>query len=569
MVMGGIEQLAFVDAQHGWLLRSGSDGLGGRGAALYRTSDGGKQWGERFAGRALGSPVAGGWSGFPVTCRDLWIRFIDASNGWASGDCGRGPVSVFLTHDGGELWWQKQLPMGLCSTGCLPELAYLGSNGEIVVTVRYPDTWSGKVFDRPDTILYSSHDEGQSWQARRFPTGRVGPVTFVEAKVGWAMVDGFIYGTHDGGAHWTRLSSTALGVDTAVVDFVDARTGWALGSLSRPAPTLARTAAGGTDWRSLDYVWKPVVGFACRLPFIPQPNDPDRAQAGYIAFPDGQLVNEPSGEFVPQGNLLTSVALPHLSGISGPSFYDRPYSRWLPATAEAVVPDGSSYAYAISTDTGYPSSNRQSELHIVSVASGADHVVSLPGLDPYLAWAVAHYDQRGVYLYQQRWEAEATAERWLLDTSTERLDKVSDAPTLTTAPGWTTDLDPNDPTPVVSGYDGSPLPDRLIKAGNSAVVWFYQPGKFVNLLGTGPDGHPLVVVGTGLSSEDHFELWLVQAPGAAKRIFTGAELLGLQPGVTDSYGLWIGSSEGLYLYEPKGGFRRVARVAGQVAGACY
>jgi len=115
------------------------------------------------------------------------------------------------------------------------------------------------------------------------------------------------------------------------------------------------------------------------------------------------------------------------------------------------------------------------------------------------------------------------------------------------------------------------MPDRLVKQGNPPVVWFYRPGKVVQLLGVGPDAHPLVVVSTGLSSEDRFELWLIRAPGAAQRLSTGPELFaffGSQSRLSDRNGLWIGSGEGVFLYEPIGGFRRVARVAGRLAGDC-
>ena len=575
----GGQQMHFVDSQHGWLVSGVTDGSSSPGAALYRTVNGGAHWDELFAGRLRGPPVAGQWSGFPVTCGNLWLRFVDASYGWAGGDCGTAPAVVFVTHDAGELWQPQPLPApagvaGFCATGCLAEPTYVGAR-DVVLTVRYNDTVSGNVFDRPNSVLYSHHYLSETWRTSRFPAGRVGAVSFLDASTGWAMVDRVLYATHDGGLHWERTSSGALGSGADLLQFVDARTGWALGHSPSGSPLLGRTLDGGSEWLSLSFGWVPVVAFFCRLPFIPDAQEPDQPRAGFIAFPDGQLVVDPSGEFVRKDNLYTSVALPHLSGITGPHFYHRALGRWLPAYSDAVSPDGSSYAYANSTDPAFPNSNLHSALHIVAIVSGADQVVDLPGLPPLMSWAVDRFDQRGVYLFQGRWEAEPTAERWLVDPSTGRLEEVDKAPEPASAPqpanAWLTDVSPADPNPVVSSYDGTEVPDRLVKQGNPPVVWFYRPGKVVELLGVGPDGHPLVVVATGLSSEDRRELWLVRAPGAAQQLPAGPELFaffGSQSSLTDRHGLWIGSGEGVFLYEPIGGFRRVAHVAGRFAGEC-
>jgi hypothetical protein len=62
----------------------------------------------------------------------------------------------------------------------------------------------------------------------------------------------------------------------------------------------------------------------------------------------------------------------------------------------------------------------------------------------------------------------------------------------------------------------------------------------------------------------HHEYWLVTSPGLARlvaQIDTGGA-------VADSHGIWMGSTEGLYLFTPDGSAKKVSSELGDPVGAC-
>jgi photosystem II stability/assembly factor-like uncharacterized protein len=100
-------------------------------------------------------------------------------------------------------------------------------------------------------------------QAPAYPPGIDG-LQFVSASRGWAVSQGAILATTDGGAHWTAQLSGKLNLTS--VDFISDQDGWAAGATS-----LLATTDGGARWtalpepcpviRSVHFI-SPVTGFA-------------------------------------------------------------------------------------------------------------------------------------------------------------------------------------------------------------------------------------------------------------------------------------------------------------------
>lgn len=80
-------------------------------------------------------------------------------------------------------------------------------------------------------------------QAPSYPGG-IGGLQFVSPARGWAVSQGAILATTDGGAHWTTQLSGKLNLTS--VDFISGQDGWAAGTGS-----LLVTTDGGAHWAAL------------------------------------------------------------------------------------------------------------------------------------------------------------------------------------------------------------------------------------------------------------------------------------------------------------------------------
>src|ERR1700680_1967114 len=122
------------------------------------------------------------------------------------------------------------------------------------------------------------------------------------------------------------------------------------------------------------------VGFACRLPLTTYVVGGDSAtyRGGFITFPQAAHQPDPTG-VISNADLagkFVTTATPVLHGTlqAGPPFYDLARKRWVPAGAGQSSPDGSSYAFGVlnGSNPGAPLA-----IHVVTVASGVDHVFSV------------------------------------------------------------------------------------------------------------------------------------------------------------------------------------------------
>lgn len=164
-----VEQFAFADATHGWLLLNLGGNDQGDGAELLGTVDGGRLWHQLAHVTSDSDPLA---HGLPFRCFKSHIAFATVRVGVLSMDC-TGRLDILRTADGGASW--TELP------------------------------------------LFASVQPGITW--------RESAASFADSQHGFIAVAGdrgYVYGTRDGGATWSvarqDLSQNAQAVVALTAD---------------------------------------------------------------------------------------------------------------------------------------------------------------------------------------------------------------------------------------------------------------------------------------------------------------------------------------------------------------
>jgi hypothetical protein len=241
-----------------------------------------------------------------------------------------------------------------------------------------------------------------------------------------------------------------------------------------------------------------------------------------------------------------------LYGDSGAPTYDAKYQLWLPVPAAQVLADASAYVYT----RGASPTQFRNEIHLVSVATGADRVIYNDD-----AYHALSYEPEGIYLDYHLPATDGRHGLWLLDPTTQSL-KAFPAATqgwwaaVVGGGAWSYSVDGN--------RFGSTSFARLDLSTGVITTWFSassqvqppQPGaKTVRAIGFDAALHPVVEVFVDRGTS---EVWLLSGPGEATKL-TGLPLLDFIPalGVTDSHGTWAVGADGVYLYVGSA-FRRVA-----------
>jgi photosystem II stability/assembly factor-like uncharacterized protein len=226
----------------------------GRSGALAYSPDGGRSW------TAVNSPT-----GEEVI--DLWFR--DSTEGLLLDDAG----GVYRTLDG--LAWEK-----LHTGGARYPQAVLVPSRNAIVLVGPKGMWrsgdrgdsfsrvagrlvrrsklfgaenaGGRLFAYGSKVMLSSGDGGRSGEKVRMPRkALLSEVDFVTARTGYALgQNGRVWVTRDRGDHWRDLSG--IGSDNGVgISFSDRRHGYV--ALSRfgddPRGYMLRTSDAGRTWR--------------------------------------------------------------------------------------------------------------------------------------------------------------------------------------------------------------------------------------------------------------------------------------------------------------------------------
>ena len=242
--------LHFVDARTGWFLAHLGVGMNHDYIAIYQTTDGGATW----------APVFGPQSDGPQSCGKTGMRFVDARNGWLTGDCQGVAPGLFLyrTTDGGATWALVSLPApdsaadlftrddAGCGTNSLTFFDALSAKLAVACLILSTDPIETVAF------VYTTTDGGESWTASPAPSRGQ---SFLDAQLGWSLPLTFGFSnppfalahTTDGGATWSTMAMVAW---YGQLDFIDANNGWAVAN-SSDASALVHTIDAGTTWEEL------------------------------------------------------------------------------------------------------------------------------------------------------------------------------------------------------------------------------------------------------------------------------------------------------------------------------
>ncbi len=240
--------LLFVGDQNGWFLSHVGAGMNHDYVALFHTQDGGQTW-----TRLLDPYNDGGIQ----SCSKTGLSFLDAQQGWLTGDCnGVAPgVLLFRTTDSGSSWQPVELPEPPAAPGLFSvdansacgsyDLQFSSQeNGKLVVRCR--------LFEKDpvmtENFLYSTRDGGSTWTSSAYPGGTL---LMLDATHGWAFGP-TNYQTTDGGATWAKLGTV---IWDGQFSFVNGQQGWAIAQANGEY-ALVNTTNSGKNWAEI----QPAVG---------------------------------------------------------------------------------------------------------------------------------------------------------------------------------------------------------------------------------------------------------------------------------------------------------------------
>jgi photosystem II stability/assembly factor-like uncharacterized protein len=175
------------------------------------------------------------------------------------------PPGLYRTDDGGRSWQVVRIPM---PAEFPPELTnpvtnseghvFCGiANLELIQGQAFTFDWVCSLEDYASLPIhfnykYLTADGGQSWHAWLATNSE----SFAEAGAGWRLFDegggqqNELQQSLDGGLTWTALKKVAW--PEVKLDFVSARTGWAIVTGGNDAYALVHTTDGGRFWSGLD-----------------------------------------------------------------------------------------------------------------------------------------------------------------------------------------------------------------------------------------------------------------------------------------------------------------------------
>jgi hypothetical protein len=387
-------------------------------------------------------------------------------------------------------------------------------------------------------------NSGQQWHPYSsdfntdIPVG--GPqVVFVDAQVGYAEGRGALQRTDDGGAHWTRIATPGI-----------------LAASPSP-PTVASSARTNPSPVALLPVSDP--GFTCRLPVRTSSN------GGFVAVPRGAFAADPAASMVRNDQWVETSAKPVLKGSYGLVF-DASFSRWVPASPDALSADGSQYAW---TEL-YPGGS-SNVVHVSKVADGSDRSYAAGPPQPRDPDLLGNANTpvpigiiRDSVFLTYTWEGAYGV--WRLELASGSLTKVTGmkSPSFGAGAIW---LELTRGPKHVGMYSDGDTLARFDLATGQVHDWFHRDNVVVRNLGFDVEGNPWVQVLTYDNVMNPYgpEIWKVSGPGQSDLILSGQFFSRV---FTDKHGTWFSNESGVYLYS-NGRIQRVSSASvGEVVGPC-
>jgi photosystem II stability/assembly factor-like uncharacterized protein len=218
------------DSLTAWIVAQ--DYNNGKGRGLFKTTDGGITWTQKFSG------IEGG----------VWLRFFDPQSGIAINR-----QSIATTIDGGETWTKSTL------VGFEANEFTLFVSGTNSCVVKDNHLWFGTSMGR----VCRSKNRGKTWQF--FNTGLgttavIQSVAFRDTLNGMAVAERsgahFRLVTKDGGQTWTTLSGNLNATNIHNLAYVPGTAGTYIGGSAYAGVVSARTSAYTTDsgetWKKIN-----------------------------------------------------------------------------------------------------------------------------------------------------------------------------------------------------------------------------------------------------------------------------------------------------------------------------
>lgn len=243
---GGKASISFVDDFHGYALFPGEPATQctQASASLYATSDGAATWNlVAIVKNANTAP-----QGLPFEqCKD-YVYFLDRYWGFVASHDALGAPVISTTQNGGKTWTQQTLPAPPIFKGAAaPGLRITQIRNFVTVMLLQAEgvdpygktvsfvyestdgglTWTFVVATLPNLeivtstrwvapgdggSLVQSDDRGASWTQLSPGLSNVaaepGTLVFATPDTGYAVVEGGVYRTVDGGAHWAHVKYT-------------------------------------------------------------------------------------------------------------------------------------------------------------------------------------------------------------------------------------------------------------------------------------------------------------------------------------------------------------------------
>jgi hypothetical protein len=322
------------------------------------------------------------------------------------------------------------------------------------------------------------------------------------------------------------------------------------------------------------------IALACSLPVMTYVAGGDLAtyRGGFIAFPRAAYQPDQAGVITNEdlaGGFVTA-ATPVLHGTlqAGQPFYDLARKRWVPAGAGQSSPDGSSYAFGVlnGSNPGAPFA-----IHVVTVASGADHVFTVsttPAFGGAVGAWVGDFDGSSVYFSSQQ-QMGPPMGVWRLDIASGTVHQLSTELGVAAISGsdvWLTRIDPRDPEGPLTGRSG-PRANSVVRVDLSTgqeTVWYFAAGHSVSLEGVDRLGAP-IISDAPPPNFTHAAVRLVSKPESAGiEIYDGVGGLRFWAVQSDISGrLWLGNEFGIYLWTPAVGLQKVYDYSGNTLAEAH
>ncbi len=257
----------FLDANTGVATADMGAATGNLYFRLYLTLDGGQTWSLMHIKNPYGFnetlPPSMPEGTIHVTSGDSF-EFQTPSTIWFGGGgiAASQYADLYVSRDAGQTWQHLQLPLPEQKTASgfpvIIDLPTFFTPQDGVFAARYEgqDSQPASPFGSEYLSIYTTHDGGLTWTVNPIPLKEIGysdRVDFVSMKDAFVACGDHLCATHDGGVTWQTISSNLhfqSGQDRllSALDFVDARTGWAVITQPDGSTQLFKTTNGGQTW---------------------------------------------------------------------------------------------------------------------------------------------------------------------------------------------------------------------------------------------------------------------------------------------------------------------------------